>query len=116
VQVVVHDQGLRLLTQDGKLNPTASLLLNCLASISQIERQLIVDRTKAGVAAARAAGKYIGRKPGSVESDQRFLQKPKVKAIIPLLDEDYPVKYIAKIVGCSPQLVRKVRTRLEAKS
>lgn len=112
IQVVIHDQSLRLLADDGTLNPTASLVLNVLASVSQIERNLIATRTKLGVQHAKAQGKYLGRKPNSRETAEKFLAKPKTKKVLQLVREDYPTKYIAKLLEVSPQLVRKVK-RLE---
>ena len=42
-------------------NPTSRLLLQILASVAEFERQLICERTLAGVRAARAHGKALGR-------------------------------------------------------
>jgi len=42
-------------------NPTARLLLHILASVAEFERELIRERTLAGVRQARAKGKTIGR-------------------------------------------------------
>ena len=42
-------------------NPTSRLLLNILASVAAFELELIRERTVAGVRAARAKGKTIGR-------------------------------------------------------
>jgi DNA invertase Pin-like site-specific DNA recombinase len=44
-------------------SPTGKLLLAILAGMAEFERELIVDRTKAGLARARAAGVRLGRKP-----------------------------------------------------
>ncbi len=41
--------------------PTGKLLLNVLAGIAEFERELIRDRTRAGLARARAEGKSLGR-------------------------------------------------------
>src|SRR5260370_22286855 len=42
-------------------NPTSRLLLQVLAAVAQFERELIRERTLAGVRAARANGKILGR-------------------------------------------------------
>jgi len=44
-------------------SPTGKLLLAILAGVAEFERELIVDRTKAGLARARAQGKRLGRRP-----------------------------------------------------
>jgi DNA invertase Pin-like site-specific DNA recombinase len=43
--------------------PTGRLLLNLVGSISQFEREIMLERQREGVAKARAEGKYKGRKP-----------------------------------------------------
>lgn len=48
--------------------PAGRLLLHVLASMAEFERSLISERTRAGMAAARARGSRIGRRPAmSVE-------------------------------------------------
>ena len=42
-------------------NPTANLLLNILASVAEFEREIIRERVKAGMGAAKARGKHCGR-------------------------------------------------------
>lgn len=42
-------------------NPTSRLLLNVLASVAEFERELIKERTLAGIRAAKAKGKKLGR-------------------------------------------------------
>ena len=41
--------------------PTGRLMITILAAVAQIEREFTVERTKAGLAAARAAGRFGGR-------------------------------------------------------
>lgn len=43
--------------------PQGRLQLNLLASIAQFERELMLERQKVGIAAAKAEGKYKGRAP-----------------------------------------------------
>jgi DNA invertase Pin-like site-specific DNA recombinase len=44
-------------------SPAGRLLLHVLASMAEFERSLISERTRAGMAAARARGSRIGRRP-----------------------------------------------------
>ena len=54
-------------------SPTGRLLLNLLASVAQFEVQIMRERQIEGIAAARAAGKYRGRKPTArSKSDEVF--------------------------------------------
>jgi DNA invertase Pin-like site-specific DNA recombinase len=43
--------------------PTGRLLLNLVGSVSQFEREIMLERQREGVAKAKAEGKYKGRKP-----------------------------------------------------
>ncbi len=55
VDLVVLDQGLDTST------PAGRLLFNVLGAIAEFERDLIRERTRAGMAAARRRGKRVGR-------------------------------------------------------
>lgn len=43
--------------------PTGKLMLTMLIGIAQFEREMMLERQREGVAKAKAAGKYKGRKP-----------------------------------------------------
>ena len=51
--------------------PAGRLLLHVLASMAEFERSLISERTKAGMAAARARGSQIGRRPAMTDEELR---------------------------------------------
>jgi len=44
-------------------SPTGRLLITVLGAVAECERALILDRQRAGIARAKAAGKYRGRAP-----------------------------------------------------
>jgi putative DNA-invertase from lambdoid prophage Rac len=59
--------------QLGKLDLTSSagkLMLTMLAAMAEMERDLLVERTQAGLARAKAQGKILGR-PASTTNEQR---------------------------------------------
>ena len=66
VDLVVIDQGIDTST------PTGRLTFHALAAIAEFERDLIRERTKAGLAAAKRRGKRLGR-PSVL--DKRGLQR-----------------------------------------
>jgi DNA invertase Pin-like site-specific DNA recombinase len=43
--------------------PTGKLMLNLLGSFAEFERQIMLERQRAGIARAKAEGKFKGRKP-----------------------------------------------------
>lgn len=51
-------------------NPTSRLMLNLLAAFAEFERELIVERTKAGLQKARREGKHLGRPKLVVNRDR----------------------------------------------
>lgn len=50
---------------------TGKLLLGVLAAVAEFEKALIVERTKEGLARAKAQGKRLGRPPGSKDKRKR---------------------------------------------
>ncbi len=44
-------------------NPTSMLMLSVLGAVSQWEREIMLERQRAGIAKAKAEGKYRGRAP-----------------------------------------------------
>jgi DNA invertase Pin-like site-specific DNA recombinase len=43
--------------------PTGKLMLNVLGGVAEFEREMMLERQREGIAKAKAAGKYKGRKP-----------------------------------------------------
>jgi DNA invertase Pin-like site-specific DNA recombinase len=58
--------------------PAGRFFFHVMASLAQMERELLAERTRAGLAAARRRGRVGGRKrrmtPGKVESARRLLK------------------------------------------
>jgi DNA invertase Pin-like site-specific DNA recombinase len=54
--------------------PTGNLMLNMLGAIAQFERELMLERQLDGIAAAKAAGRYKGRKPTAREKQGDVLR------------------------------------------
>jgi DNA invertase Pin-like site-specific DNA recombinase len=109
VQVVIHKEGLKLLGDDGKPNPTAQLVLSVMSAIAMIERTAIRERCAEGLAVARAKGRLIGRKKGTSESPERFLAKPKSQKVLKFLKEGHGVTHAAKLAGVSNMTAMKVK-------
>ena len=57
--VALHIQSMGVNTS----TPTGRLMVNLLGSISAFEREIMLERQLAGIAKARAEGRYKGRKP-----------------------------------------------------
>src|ERR1700750_2164386 len=59
VALVVKSMGLD--TRGNGSNPTTRLQLTILAAVAQFEREIMLERQREGIAAAKAEGKYKGR-------------------------------------------------------
>ena len=59
-----------------------------------------------------ANGGVAGRKAGSVESTETFMNKPITKEIINLLEQGYSVRKIVEVLGASSKTIVKVRKYL----
>jgi DNA invertase Pin-like site-specific DNA recombinase len=79
--------------------PAGRFFFHVMASLAQMERELIQERTRAGLAVARAKGRVGGRK--------RLLTNGKMEAAKTLLAGGTPPKDVAQSLGVSvPTLYR----------
>ena len=99
-----REVGLRSLTDSiDTTTPQGRLILNIFASLAEFERDLIRERTKAGLEAARARGRKGGRRSGlSAES-----QKKSMLAEMYYKEEKLGVDEIAKTIGVSKMTLYK---------
>jgi DNA invertase Pin-like site-specific DNA recombinase len=107
------NEGITTLDEHGKETPMTNLLLNLLSSLSEFQYHQTREKTLDGILRGKLDGKYTGRKTGSVESVDKFKNKPKVKKIRELLGSGVGVRSISRIVECSPNYIYKVKEKLE---
>lgn len=86
VSVFFHKEGMRF---DGVMSAAQKGVLSILASVAQMERELIRERQAEGIAAAQAAGKKFGRPKASASKAD----------ILRLKDEGKSMTAIAKELG-----------------
>jgi len=84
-----------IVLQLGKLDLTSSagkLMLTMLAAMAEMERDLLVERTQAGLVRAKAQGKILGR-PASTTDEQRIVMTARHSAgtSISALARDYNI-------------------------
>ncbi|MFU1684285.1 recombinase family protein [Phaeobacter piscinae] len=77
-----------------------------LAGITQFERDLISERVKSGLAAARVCGKKLGRQPG--RRPKSDLLAPDVLAAV---EESRSSRWIARNLGISKNTVLSIAKR-----
>ena len=79
--------------------PHGRMMATLLAGIAEFERELTAERVRSGLAAARARGKVLGRRPGQRPSDRLA---PRVLA---LAAQGRSYRLIAREVGLSKNTV-----------
>ncbi|MDI1317910.1 recombinase family protein [Flavobacterium sp.] len=102
-------QGLRTLDDDNKENPISKMIISILGVVAEMERNLIRERQLEGIAIAKAKGTYKGRAKGTSLSNLDFLNKPKVKKAIDLIEKGYKQSEIATIVRLHPNTLSKIK-------
>jgi DNA invertase Pin-like site-specific DNA recombinase len=112
VNVVVRGMGNLQSHVDGKKNPIWNLITSVMSSLYELEREQIKERTEMGRKIYVINGGKLGRKVGSNENIQSFLQKPKVKQIQSLLEKGKSVRDICGRLEVSPITVVKVKKSL----
>lgn len=82
-------------------SPAGKMTMGVIAAVAEFERDLIVERTQAGLARAKSQGKTLGR-PQSLNEDQTGLVRER-------LAKGEAVAAIARDLGTSRQTVMRVR-------
>jgi DNA invertase Pin-like site-specific DNA recombinase len=80
-------------------SPTGKLIFHIFGSIAEFERELIRERTLAGLTAARARGRKGGRKP--------VLSEEKKKTLDLLLERSKDFRAHARALGVSERTIRR---------
>jgi len=109
VNVVVKGMGNLQSHIDGKKNPIWNLITSVMSSLYELERENILERTEMGRKMYVINGGKLGRKIGTVENRQEFLQKETNQKIISLLEKGKSVRDISGRLGVSTSTVVKVR-------
>ena len=79
--------------------PTGKLMLTVLGGVAQFEREMMLERQREGIAKAKSAGKYKGRKPIAPERQQHLLR---------LAAEGATKKNIARQLGIGEATVYRI--------
>ena len=109
VSVYIQNLGLYTLQKDGKVNPIVSILITILAEMSNIERSNIVYRLNSGRANYIAKGGKLGRKVGSIKTEER--KREEYKEVIQLLKKGYSVRNISKLQGIGISTVQRIKNQ-----
>lgn len=86
--------------------PHGRMMATLLAGIAQFERDLLSERVKSGLAAAKARGKKLGRQSGQRPKSDRLAPK-----VIALSVEGRSYRWIARDLGISKNTVAEIVKR-----
>ncbi|KJF65215.1 recombinase family protein [Rhizobium nepotum] len=90
-------------------SPHGRMLATFLSGIAEFERDLISERVKSGLAAAKARGRKLGRQVGDRPKSNRLAPK-----VLTLIDEGRSYRWIARDLGISKNTVADVVQRYRA--
>lgn len=102
---MLKERGIELLSLEEKIDTTSAageLVFHVFGAIAHFERRLISERTKDGIAAARAKGKFPGRQP---------LAQDKVSAALKLVEANVSPAEAARQLGIGRSTVYREMRR-----
>ena len=101
----LEDRGIRVhCLALGGVDLTSSagkMTMNVINAVAQFERDLLIERTQAGLARAKAQGKQLGRPP-ALSSDQK-------QVVRNLIESGEPISAIARQMNTSRQTIMRIR-------
>jgi DNA invertase Pin-like site-specific DNA recombinase len=106
VRFVAIKEGIRF---EGKQDMPTKVMITLFGLFAEVERDLISQRTKEGLAAARAKGRLLGRPKGALGKSKLDGKEEEIRL---LLEKTVSKASIAKIVGVSRTALHHfIRTR-----
>lgn len=86
--------------------PHGRMMATMLAGIAQFERDLLSERVKSGLAAARVRGKKLGRQPGQRPKSDKLTPK-----VLQAIEDGRSYRWIARDLGISKNTVTDIVKR-----
>ncbi len=91
--------------------PHGRMMATMLAGITQFERDLLSERVKSGLVAARARGKKLGRQPGQRPKSDTLAPK-----VIQAVTDGRSYRWIARDLGINKNTVLEIMKRHREKA
>jgi DNA invertase Pin-like site-specific DNA recombinase len=86
--------------------PHGRMMATIIAGIAEFERELIQERIRSGIAAAKAGGKRLGRQPGQRPKSDRLAPK-----VLALVGNGRSYRLIGRELGLSKNTVAEIVKR-----
>ena len=85
-------------------SPAGKMTMGVLTAVAEFERDLLIERTNAGIARARAEGKAMGRPPA--------LTKEQQAEVMERLTQGESVAQLARHYGTTRQSIMRIRSKI----
>jgi DNA invertase Pin-like site-specific DNA recombinase len=102
-------QSIKTLNEDGTENPISKMMISILGVVAEMEKNQIKERQREGIEVAKLKGIYLGRKKGSKEDLNSFLNKPKHQKVIEYLKKGYKAVEISQLVDVHINTITKIK-------
>lgn len=109
INIYFQKEQFSLLDEEGKPSLFAPIMIATLSTCAQLERENIKFRLNSGRENYIAKGGKLGRKKGSIKSEEKL--KEEYKETIQLLRKGYSVRNIAKLQGIGISTVQRVKNQ-----
>ena len=107
INLYMQKEQMSLFGEDGKPSVFAPIMIATLSTCAQLERDNITFRLQSGYKQYREKGGKVGRKPGSVKSEEQ--KREEYKDVITYLNKGYTIRDVAKLSGKSISSVQRVK-------
>ena len=109
INIYFQKEQFTLLDNEGKPSLFAPVMIATLSTCAQLERENIKFRLNSGRANYIAKGGKLGRKKGSVKSEEALREQ--YKDAIALLKKGYSVRNVAKLQGIGISTVQRIKNQ-----
>ena len=107
INIYFQKEQFSLLDKEGKPSLFAPVMIATLSTCAQLERENIKFRLNSGRNNYIAKGGRLGRRKGSIKSEERL--KEEYKETIQLLKKGYSVRNVARLQGIGISTVQRIR-------
>jgi len=112
-RLYIHNLGITLNDGNASEDIFSKLIVTIVSDLARLESDQLSMRIKSGIADRKRQGKTTGRRLGSTEDFQKFLVKPKTKAIKKYLAQGMSYSEIQKLCKCSYGTISKVKNVMQ---
>ena len=110
----IHNLGIKINTENPSEEIFTKLIVTLMADLARMESEQMSYRIKSGIRVRKEKGLHTGRKVGSFENTEAFLNKH--KDIQKFLKQGFSYRQIQKLCSCGPNTIQKVKNLMEIHS